>query len=652
MLRGDSGRKWIGALALCATVSVACADDWLPISAEELKMTSEPKAPSAPAIYLYRQVDRDDNAPDEIIYARIKILTEEGRKYGDVEIPYNKSTESVRGIQARTIRPDGSVVNFEGTMFEKPLVRGRGIKLLAKTFTLPEVQVGSIIEYRYRHQFQRGYVFDSHWILSDSLFTKQAKFLLLPSRSFMLRFSWPVGLPDGTSPPAIEHGRVKLETHDVPAFVTEDHMPPERELMYRIDFIYNSSDNQEKEPVAYWKKVGKENFHEINRFVDKRRVMEQAVAQIVAAGDGAEVKLRKLYERTQQIRNLSFERRKSDEEKEREDQKDARDVGDVWKRGYGNGTELTWLFLALARAAGFEADPVLVSTRDTYFFNERIMNATQLNSNVVYVKLDGKDLYLDPGTPFTPFGILPWNATAIKGLRIDKDGGKWVSTPLPAATASRTNRKATLRLDLDGSLDGTVTYTYTGLEALWRRIEERNEDEADRKQFLEDQINADIPTGIDVKLKNQPNWNSADANLIVEYELKVPGWATVVGQRALLPIGIFSEREKHTFDHATRVHPLYFTFPFQTEDDITIELPAGAQVTSLPQIHNKDLKVIGYNAAVEDNNGKLHLKREFSANMLLMDRKFYSQVRDFFQMVRADDEQQIVVERNKPPAKR
>jgi len=114
------------------------------------------------------------------------------------------------------------------------------------------------------------------------LFTKQAKFLLLPSRSFMLRFSWPVGLPDGTSPPAIEHGRVKLETHDVPAFVTEDHMPPERELMYRIDFIYNSSDNQEKEPVAYWKKVGKENFHEINRFVDKRRVMEQAVAQIVA----------------------------------------------------------------------------------------------------------------------------------------------------------------------------------------------------------------------------------------------------------------------------------------------------------------------------------------------------------------------------------
>ena len=54
-------------------------------------MTSEPKAPAAPATYLYRQVDRDDNGPDETHYVRIKILTEEGRKFGDVEIPYDQS---------------------------------------------------------------------------------------------------------------------------------------------------------------------------------------------------------------------------------------------------------------------------------------------------------------------------------------------------------------------------------------------------------------------------------------------------------------------------------------------------------------------------------------------------------------------------------
>jgi len=57
-------------------------DDWLPITPEELKMTSEPKAPGAPAIFLYREVDRKDlgRANTEYNYARIKILTEEGRK--------------------------------------------------------------------------------------------------------------------------------------------------------------------------------------------------------------------------------------------------------------------------------------------------------------------------------------------------------------------------------------------------------------------------------------------------------------------------------------------------------------------------------------------------------------------------------------------
>ena len=66
------------------------ADEWQPVSPEELKMTSVPEAPGAPAVILYRQVDRDDSGrvPHEYNYVRIKILTDEGRKYADVEIPF------------------------------------------------------------------------------------------------------------------------------------------------------------------------------------------------------------------------------------------------------------------------------------------------------------------------------------------------------------------------------------------------------------------------------------------------------------------------------------------------------------------------------------------------------------------------------------
>src|ERR1700729_3833264 len=74
-----------------------------PVSSDELKMVSEPLAPGAPAIILYRQVDRDDNihTPHEDSYFRIKILTEEGRKQADVEIPFLKENADEVGIRPR-----------------------------------------------------------------------------------------------------------------------------------------------------------------------------------------------------------------------------------------------------------------------------------------------------------------------------------------------------------------------------------------------------------------------------------------------------------------------------------------------------------------------------------------------------------------------
>jgi hypothetical protein len=632
-------------LVLCAGTHPARADDWLPIPPEDLKMTSEPLAPAAPAILLYRQVDRDDNDPSETSYVRIKILTDAGRTFADVEIPFDKKSEAIRSIQARTIQPDGRIVNFSGTVYEKPIVQARGVKLLAKTFTLPGVQVGSIVEYRYRHDFAYGYVFNSHWILSDELFTRYAKFSLDPYRQFTLSYSWPVGLPEGTAAPKSERGRIRLETRNVPAFVTEDYMPPENELKYRVDFIYQSESDikAEKDPAVYWKKYGKRTNEHVEDFIDKRRAMSDALAQILAPGDTPETKLHKIYERVQRLHNLTYERRKSEQEEDREKIKDNKNAEDVWTRGYGNGNDMALLFLALVRAAGIQADAVIVSTRDTHFFDARIMSPAELNSYVVAVMLDGKLLYLDPGIALLPFGMLPWSETAVKGLRLDKNGGSWITTPLPEARESRIERAAHFQLTSAGSLEGKVTVTYTGQEALWRRQEEMNEDDADRRQFLENQIKADIPGGVEVELTNRPDWSSASSTLTAEYDLKAPGWAAAAGQRTLLPMGLFGAQDKRAFVHTTRIHPIYFIFPYQTVDDITIELPENMQVGSLPQPRTADRKTLVYSESAERKNSSLLLHRGVLVYLTVVDIKFYDGIQDFFQTVRSGDEEQVIL---------
>jgi len=179
-------------------------------------MTSEPLAPGAPAIILYRQVDRDDNSrtSHEDNYYRIKILTEEGRKYADIEIPFVKGDDNVIGIHARTIRPDGSIRDFGGQVFEKTVEKSRGRKIVVKTFTFPEVEVGSVLEYYFTYDLKEYALFDSHWILTDDLFTKDAKLSLKPyagnfenrgssgNSSLMARVATTRRLPSATRPSA------------------------------------------------------------------------------------------------------------------------------------------------------------------------------------------------------------------------------------------------------------------------------------------------------------------------------------------------------------------------------------------------------------------------------------------------------------------
>jgi len=611
-------------------------------------MTSEPLAPGAPAVILYRQVDRDDNGrtSHEDDYIRIKILTEEGRKYADVDIPFFKESEDIVNVRARTIHPDGAIINFEGKVYEKAIEKGRSSHYLAKTFTLPDVEVGSIIEYYFTYDLREHYVYDSHWILSSDLFTKSARFSLKPYSAYystmQLRWTWH-DLPTGSVPKQGPDRIVRMEASNIPAFQTEDFMPPANELKSRVDFIY-TEELLEANLDKFWKNVGKKRDGQLESFVGKHRAMEEAVAQIVSPNDPPEVKLKKIYDRVQQIRNKSYELEKTEQEVKREKEKPVENVEELWKRGYGDGRQLTWLYLALVRAAGFEAYGCWVSGRREYFFSPKSMEPGKLNSNVVLVKLNGKDLYFDPGAEFTPFGLLEWPETGVVGLRLDKDGGAWIQTTLPAASESRMERKADLKLTDTGDLEGKLTVTYTGLEAMYHRLDVRHADDVARKKFLEDHLQFQVPAAIEAELVNQPDWSGSETPLVAEFDLKIPGWAANAGKRIVLPAAIFTEVEKHIFEHANRVHAIYFEYPYEKLDDITIELPSGWSVSSVPPAKAQDGHVVVYSMKVENGKDTLHLTRQLTVDFLLLEPKYYGALRNFFQAVRTGDEEQIVLQ--------
>jgi hypothetical protein len=420
-------------------------------------------------------------------------------------------------------------------------------------------------------------------------------------------------------------------------------MPPANEVKSRVDFIY-SEDSVEKDPKAFWKKVDKKRNDQLESFIGKRKAMEDAVGQIVSPSDSPETKLRKIYDRVQQVRNTSYELRKTEQEEKRDKEKVAENVEDIWKRGYGTGVQLTWLYLALVRAAGFEAYGAWVSSRREYFFSPKTMQSEKLNANVVLVKLNGKDLYFDPGAAFTPFGLLTWSETGTPGLRLDKDGGSWIMTTLPPSSDSRIERNAKLKLSDTGDMEGTVTITYTGLEAMYRRLDLRNSDDVARKNFLEDELKEQVPVAIELDLTNKPDWTSSETPLVAEFHLRVPGWVSGAGKRAVMPVGLFTAAEKRLFEHANRIQPIYFEYPFEKLDDVSIELPAGWQVASVPPAKNQDGHIVSYTLKAEDDKGVLHVARRLNVDFLFLETKYYGALRTFFQVVRTGDEEQIVLQ--------
>jgi hypothetical protein len=347
---------------------------WRALTPEELAMTTEPRAPGALAIYLYTQVDRDDTTQSERIYRQIKVLSEDGRNLANVGINYNKEQESILDIEARLIQPDGSSVPFSGTVYDRPLAKSRELGLYAKSFTLQDVRIGSVIEYRFRKRYDTvGRLYHSRWLLSQELFTRYAKYSLRMNTGAGVRWSWPLGLPEGTVPPQLEKNMVRMEIRNVPAFLTEDYTPPATELALTVNFTYVGEKSPTTDPGKFWAKYGGDNLLSMEKFMGDPKALRDQLNTIIAPSDSTEQKVRKIYAHVQQLNNIAEPAFSGEKKKDPKDCRPPMSAREVGKLGCGNTSQIELYFAALVRSAGIPAAPAFVASRKERFFQPQSM---------------------------------------------------------------------------------------------------------------------------------------------------------------------------------------------------------------------------------------------------------------------------------------
>lgn len=662
----------LGVVVLAPCLLFAGNTDWLPITPQDLQIKDVPGNPGAPAIRLYYAHEIDDNTSSEFVYHRIKILNDKGKKYADVEIPIFREEGLfvyINNLKARTIRPDGSIVEFTGKPYEKVVFKGRGDKLSVRAFTMPEVSVGCIIEYKYEYIFQTPpfaiantsfkvrlpFFSTDEWVMQDELYTVKEHMYFRPYEGGTFQSLSQVSSEwqgakishvdfNLKEKPKAKGNEVELDMQNVPAFEPERYMPPQDNYKPSVVFFYSrrgSSNSVDKE----WEELGKDRYEALETYLARNRGVKEAVLEVIAGENDPVAKLRKIYARAQKVRNLSYERERSDEEMKKENLQRNDGPGEVLSHGHGSSQEINLLFIAMARSAGFDANVIQVSDRKRRFFAKDYTSPRQVAHMMAAVSINGADVYLDPGTRFCPFGIQRWNYTATDALKLTKKGGVFVKTPQPDYQKSATSRMARLTLASDGSAKGEAAVSFQGMEALEHRLEAVQKDDEGRKKDLEDELKSWLPDGAVVKLAEARGWDGTDEPLSAQFTVEAPSFAAATGQRLLAPAFLFLTTPKDAFKHADRTYPVYFSYPYTEMDLLELTPPDGFTVESIPQQQETKLPYARYQNAAGMSGSQVKSQRRLSLNALFIPKEKYGEVRDFFNKAQQGDDQQIILKR-------
>lgn len=615
------------ATAVSSYAGFTQSQDFRPATPAELAMKSAPSAPGAPAAILdWVRVDDHPNAISSEYY-RIKVFTEEGRKFANVEVTYAPSypaTQRVTEISARTIQPDGKIVPFDGRVYDKVLYKSGRRQWKAKTFVLADVQPGSILEYRYQVRSRQNVLFDEAWILQRSIPLLHAKLTLKPfnTRGQFSSFFTYVGLPVGKVPKRVSDG-YHLEVENIAPFTEEALAPPQEQLAARVNFYYT---DPRLTPDQFWNVQAADWTTGVEKFIGKE------AAYRAHAPKGAPLK--DLYAKAQALKNLSYLDEASEEQ--------AESGAEVLTKGAGYAHEINRAFVGMARAAGYDAHVVRVAPRAEGFFSPQLLDATQISEEVAAVaEASGAVKHLDPGTPGAPFGVLAWDKTNVPGLKMIKSP-TLVWTKIEPATPEEAllHRKATVAVNGD-SVEGTVVVTFHGQEALRRRANTWNDDDAERTKAFEDEAKAWFPEGASVKLDELTGIKTHEGPVVAKYSVKIP--AAMAGSRVTVPLSLFASVQKNPFAPTTRTHPVYFHYPFKTEDEVTLTLPANLLPAALPPPQALDAGTMKYAAVATREGNVVTFKRTLSIDNMFVEPRYYNPLRGFYNAVIAADQRPLLL---------
>lgn len=598
---------------------------------------------------------------------KIKILTKDGLDYGDFTIPYyhdNGSNETVSYIKGYTYNyNNGSIEKSKlekTSIFDEETTENWG----QKKISMPNVKVGSVVEltYKIRSPYKWNLV---TWEFQDYIPTAYSEYKAIIPEYYdyqLLQYGYyPIKHEHSTKSNSItiqtkeRTGTRTVNTtfssnkidytdnvyhwtvENVPAFKSEPYIASSSDYITKVKFELKGTRFPNSPYEAYmgtWQSLNK-SFLENTYFGEavKHTGFMNTELDKIAALSNDEEKITAMVDlvRNQVEWNGNYRRYSTSI------------LRSAWNDKTGSTADINLMIVAGLKKLGFEADPVLISTRGHGIIRDPYAISNQFNSVIAAVKLKDKILLLDGTDHYLPVGVLPKKCLNEKGWKVSETSPGWVH--INPASKQESTFQANFSIESNGIIAGDIELSdkgYSGYSA--------NKDYAvkgDDKYFEEVQNKTTDWIIEDHEYTKSKSYNEP---FISKYKVEFKDKAIASAKVLYFNPTLGKILEANPFKIEKREYPVDFAYEIRNLYIVKFTIPEGYTIEGLPKstafaLPNNDAKFI-YNISTLGNS--LQLMVDFRINKAMFSQTEYPALKQFYELAVQKCAEQVVLKKSNP----
>jgi len=305
----------------------------------------------------------------------------------------------------------------------------------------------------------------------------------------------------------------------------------------------------------------------------------------------------------------------------------------------GNAAEINLMLVSMLRYAGFDANPVLISTRSNGI--ALFASRTAFNFVIAGVTFENDLILLDATSKISSPNILPLYDLNWFG-RIIRKSGTSESVDLMPKIISNDVVNMLITIDGQGQVTGKVREQYFDYNALRFRSKYSDLSQENYLDKLEE-----MHKGLEVSEYEITNKNEISEAVVEKYAIKSNNLVEKIGDKMYIEPLLYLTQSENPFKQETREYPIDFSYPFKDKYMVTITIPEGYQVESIPK--SISLAMDGgygsFSLSATTTGNNIQITVNLNVNASIVPAQDYDILKEFFKVMIEKQKEKIVLKK-------